>query len=123
MPRGYSERRSLTRLEVLVPAVMIVLALAHLLGVRHELEAQVAGRADRGTDAAGLAALERLRRDAELGVGEQHHRGVAVGDRLDLADEPGAVDDRLVDADAVARALVDLEVWYQELGERAITRA
>ena len=46
-------------------------------------------------------------RDAEVLVGEQHHDRVAVRDRLDLADEALAVDDRVVDVDAVAGALVD----------------
>ena len=74
------------------------LALLDELAARDELEQQVAGGADRGVDRARLAGAGGLGGDAELLVGEQHHDRVAVGDRLDLADEALAVDHGLVGA-------------------------
>jgi hypothetical protein len=105
MPCGNGDGR---RAET-VPAVTIVSPGAHLLGLWHEVEQQVAGRAGDRQDRAGLPGRCGERADAELRVAQQHHDRVAVRDRLDLADEALAVDHGLVDGETVARALVDLD--------------
>src|SRR5215212_4874256 len=73
-----------------------------------EVEQQVVGVADLGTDDPVGALGHHLGRHRAALVGDQAHGRRAAGGRGDLAGEAVARDHRLVDVDAVVRALVDL---------------
>ena len=105
------------RRAVVVPAVMIrsPLRTSWALGTRSKSRSP--GVPWTGPMMPGLAG-GGLRGDAEVGVGEQHHLGVAAGDCLTLPTSPSPLITGWSTRTPSLEPLLICSVWYQVLGER-----
>ena len=123
MPRGYSDRRSLTRLEVLVPAVMIRSPLRTSLAFGTSSNRRSPGAPTAGPTLPGSPLSSAWAETPNSGSVSSITTALPSETDLTLPTRPAPLITGWSTATPSLEPLLIWNVWYQELGERAITRA